>query len=488
MDNFLVKIKEQLFGMTEEEKDAWIISQAKTTSEYRQEDFYKSLCGKKRILYMPELEEIYVFCDKVLNREIVVEYETHYVEFDDMGYYHDDWEQTYHDPFGAFDFIETVFRACHDLVILEEYEEAQKILEQVLYLEFHIVDHAETDDSCADTFFDLKDADRERLLSVDNRQLLQDYILSCQMCLNNKNELARKITDAFEMELFEKYMPSQMFVQSRDDSLISALLVVLEDDLAEMKKKQAESMKKERHYYSCYQHDRTIKRISQMIEDLKVYSTPKEPEQHSFLRGSWKQIKELLKWLSYEKYIDDQFEIEEIWEISEALIKRGRFGEEPWKVKEEILTEIYQNEFYDRFGCYDPMQDLANAICTTREENLKRAAIMAQFDGEIGEKAAKLYRELGEEEKCVAYYEKHLEKKEEAYEVVMSYYKERNPERAKEVAEQALEKCKENQTPFMIYLMEEARKSGDEVRFNKLNLSAHRRRAVDAKKVDKYFS
>ena len=99
-----------------------------------------------------------------------------------------------------------------------------------------------------------------------------------------------------------------------------------------------------------------------------------------------------------------------------------------------------------------------------------------------------MYRELGEEEKCVAYYEKHLEKREEAYEVVMNYYKERNPKRAKEVAEQALEKCKVNQTPFMIYLMDEARKVGDEVRFQKLNLSAHRRRAVDAKKVDEYFS
>ena len=167
MDNFLDKIKEQVLIMTEKEKDAWIISQAKTTSEYRQEDFYKSLCGKKRIIYMPEPEEIYAFCDKVLNGEIVVEYETHYVEFDDMGYYHDDWEQIYHDPYRAFDFIETVFRGCHDLVILEEYEEAYKILEQVLYLKLQIVDHAETDDCCADTLFDLKDADREELLSVD---------------------------------------------------------------------------------------------------------------------------------------------------------------------------------------------------------------------------------------------------------------------------------------------------------------------------------
>lgn len=176
--------------------------------------------------------------------------------------------------------------------------------------------------------------------------------------------------------------------------MISALLVVLKNDLAEMQKKQTES--KGRECLSYYQYEHIIKRISQIIEDLNGYNTPEEPEVQSFLRGTWKQIKELLKLLSYESYIDDQLEIDEIWNISEALIKRGRFDEEPWKIRAEILTEIYENYFYDRYGCYDPMQDLANAMCTTREENLKRAAIMSQFEGEIGEKAAKLYRELGE--------------------------------------------------------------------------------------------
>lgn len=488
MDNFLMKIKEQLLIMTEAEKDAWIISQAKITAKYRQEDFYKCLCGKKRSLYMPEFEEIDAFCGKVRNGEIVVEYETHYMEFDEFGHYIDDWVQTYHDPSRAFYFIETVFSGCHDLIVLEEYEKAQKVLEKVLYLKFDIVDHIDTDDSCEDETFDLSDAVRNGLLSADCRQLLQDYVCACRMSLKKNQELARKIVDVFEMEMFEKYVPSQILEEQRESLLLPAIKLELETDLAEMKREQAESGKRDKYYYGYYKDRHTMERIRQMIEDVKACCTSRELEQKSFLWGSWKQIKELLKQLSYERYIDDQYEIEEIWNISEALIKRGRFEEEPWKVKEEILTEIYKNDFYDMYGCYDPMQDLANALCVTREENLKRAAIMVRFTGEVEEKGAKLYCELGEEEKCIEYYEKHLKKEEEPYEIVMNYYRERNPERAKEVAEQALEKCKKNQTPFMIYLMEEAKKAGDEIRFNKLNQSAHRRRAVDANKVDNYFS
>ncbi len=62
-----------------------------------------------------------------------------------------------------------------------------------------------------------------------------------------------------------------------------------------------------------------------------------------------------------EPYIDDQFEIEEIWNIVEALIKRGGFEIEPWEEKERILKEIYDNDFYDFYDFYgvsDPMQDL----------------------------------------------------------------------------------------------------------------------------------
>ncbi len=195
----------------------------------------------------------------------------------------------------------------------------------------------------------------------------------------------------------------------------------------------------------------------------------KKEQKESFLRGTWSQIKSLINRLSYEPYIDDQFEIEEIWNIVEALIKRGGFEKEVWEVKAEVLREIYENDFFDYYGVYDPMHDLAGAICSNREENLKRAKLMMDAEGGyLGGDAAKLYRELGEEEKCVEYFENHLGKDEEPYEIVMDYYMDRNRDRAVEIAEQAIVKCKKDQTPFMIFLMKAAKEKGDEKRFQKL--------------------
>lgn len=172
MDDFMEKIKNQLKNMSEKEKDFWIISQAKIAAQWQREDFYKSLCGKKQIIYMPEKQEIDRFCEQVENGEIVIEYETHYVEFDDMGYYHDDWEQFYHDPSGAMNFLSTVFRGCHDLVILEDYSLAFEIFDRILKLNFEVVDHPETDDSCEEEVFDLNDLVKQRILDVECKEIL----------------------------------------------------------------------------------------------------------------------------------------------------------------------------------------------------------------------------------------------------------------------------------------------------------------------------
>ncbi|WP_276951433.1 hypothetical protein, partial [Acetatifactor muris] len=53
--------------------------------------------------------------------------------------------------------------------------------------------------------------------------------------------------------------------------------------------------------------------------------------------------------------------------------------------------------------------------------------------GDLGAAAAKLYREFGEEEKCAEYFENHLGKEEEPYDILIDYYKDRNHEKAVEI-------------------------------------------------------
>ena len=76
----------------EAEKDAQILWQAKILPNFKQEKFYKSICGTKKVINMPKCSEITGFCERVRNSDVVVEYEIHYVEFNDYGQFHDDWE------------------------------------------------------------------------------------------------------------------------------------------------------------------------------------------------------------------------------------------------------------------------------------------------------------------------------------------------------------------------------------------------------------
>lgn len=69
---------------------------------------------------------------------------------------------------------------------------------------------------------------------------------------------------------------------------------------------------------------------------------------------------------------------------------------------------------------------------------------------------------------------------------LIAYDKEHgNLARARQVGERSLEKCKNDLTDIFIFLLEDARKSGDKVRYKKFYSSAKRRRAVDIARVDK---
>ena len=475
--------------MTEAEKDLWILSQAKILPTWEQEDFYKSICGTKKIINMPEHDEITAFCEKVRNGDIYVEYETHYVEFDDHGHFHDDWEHVIYDPKHAMSFISSVIRGCHDLIVLEEYEEAFRILDDIIGLKFAIIDHPDTDDTCEDEYMDLDMAVHEGMLSLNRDELLKDYIKSCREGSKDYKRVAEKIVSVFEMELFRGCKAFNCIPISEKDPLLDELRKKLEEELNRLEGELSENRKKEKYYWGEFRDKERVRHINELIEYLGKIGKKEEKQKETFLRGTWSQISDLISELMDEPYIDDQIQIEEIWNIIEALIKRGGFDQEPWEVKQYILEEIYKNDFYDYYGVYDPMKDLADVICTSREENLKRAEIMMESArGYLGAEAAKLYREMGEESKCAEYFENHLGKEEEPYEILIDYYKERDYEKAVVIANQAIQKCKKDQTPFFLFLLQDARDRGDEIDFKKLMQSAHRRRAVNSAKVDERFS
>lgn len=489
MDEFYNKIQKQLKRMTEAEKDSWILSQAKILPTWEQEDFYKSICGTKKVINMPEREEISAFCEKVRDGDIFVEYETHYVEFDDYGHFHDDWEHDFYDPKHAMSFISSVIRGCHDLIVLEEYEDAFQILDDIIGLEFVITDHPDTDDTCEDEYMDLDMAVHEGILSLNRDDILRDYIKSCRESSKDDKYVAEKIVNAFEMELFKDCKIYNCITINEKDPLLKELKKKLGEERKRLEKDFSEKSKKDKYYWGEFRDKERIRHVNTLIEYFGKIGKKEEKPKESFLRGTWSQISNLISELMDEPYIDDQFQIEEIWNIVEALLKRGGFDKEPWEVKQHILEEIYENDFFDYYGVYDPMKDLAGAICSSREENIKRAEIMMKAGrGYLGAEAAKLYREMGEDDKCAEYFDNHLGKEEEPYEILIDYYKERDHEKAVVIATQAIQKCKKDQTPFFLFLLQDAKDRCDETAFKKLMQSAHRRRAVKSAEVDERFS
>ncbi len=105
--------------MSLEEKDSWIITQAKLAKN--EDDFLLSLSGDKKIQSMMDDSEIQEFCKKIKNEEIYLVYETYYVEFTEFGYY-GDWDEVFHDPFNIINFFDNILFSCHHLMKLGEYE------------------------------------------------------------------------------------------------------------------------------------------------------------------------------------------------------------------------------------------------------------------------------------------------------------------------------------------------------------------------------
>ena len=223
----------------------------------------------------------------------------------------------------------------------------------------------------------------------------------------------------------------------------------------------------------------------ELLEYLKAdIAAAKAAPKKSYLEEQWAEIKRLIEKLKYEPYIDDQFEIEEIWDICEEMIKSGKLKKEPWPVRRRVLKSIIGGEYYDYYGVYDPMKDLFKALMFTPEEKTETADIMFEIgSGYMQADGAKLYKECGQQEKYITYVKAHLKDKEEPYLEVINYYKEKDPEKSAQIAELGFKKCKDSQTGIITFLIQNARNSGDKEQEAKLIKSAKMRRSVNYEKV-----
>lgn len=487
--NFLEKIEKQLAEMSGREKDAWILSQAKLYPENRQEEILLSLSGKKKIIDMPMYDEINEFCERVENGDIYFEYETHYYEFDNDGRYMDDWKVWHNDVFGAISFLDGVFAGCHDLMCLEEYEDVVSILDRVCELEFSVEKAENSEDEPEEIVFLLSDADNEGMFSRKLCDVGADWIRAVAQLTSGQDKRSRieKLLRMFEHPVCKTVKPRILLEGGISQEMFIEMTKILEGEIVDLEALKEEMAGKGTYCRERFKVQSQIDRKKEILSDIRVKClktlSDDSGKKESRLAACWKQVQDGIIWLSYE-IIDDQPEIETIHTICEALIGSGKLEQEEWGVRKNVLTDIIRNEYYDYYSCGDVMKELAEKLCTNREEYLACADIMDASGSR--ERAAYLYYKYGKDDKYISYLEEHLGRKGKEYSALITYYQEHGrQEDACRVAELGLEQCKEDLTDCFICLLLEAQKIGDQKQFQKLYASAKRRKHVDVKKIKK---
>lgn len=221
-----------------------------------------------------------------------------------------------------------------------------------------------------------------------------------------------------------------------------------------------------------------LKRLESMI-----VAERKAPEK-THLEDAWAEIERLIHSLSMYPYVDDQLEIDEIWEICEDLIKTGNLSKESWDVRKRIVSKMIAADYFDYYGCSDPMQDLCEALCITEKEKLEGADMMVKIGTSyMIKKSAGIYKKSGQLQKYFDCMEQILGDKCGPYLELIEYYKDKDEERSVKIAEEGLKKCRDDQTDFIIFLMNVARKNGDQEKYKKLCRGAKMRRCVNYEKV-----
>lgn len=491
---FIKQVKEQLGKMSEAEKDEWILTQAKLLEEKEQQSFFMSLSGEKKVIYMPSQGEIDKFCEKVACGEIYLEYETHYYEFDDDGRYIDDWKVWHNDPFLAIGFLNRVFMGCHDLMLLNEYKTVVDILDRVCKLEFKVIESPDSEDFEDDSLFTLINAAEESMLSMSISDIGTDWVTAYVKLADKWDslELAKRLVEIFNQPICKKLNPSMLIGKEIPNDLFSHMFEILNVKILEAESHFNKLFTKTVFTHDNYVYEKKLKRQKEILLNIQmkcIDAIQKKPQYNiSVLSASWKQIKELLDVLKYERYVDDQWEVGEIWNICNVLLKTNKLGLEDWELRKNILSDIILHIYYNGYSCYDPMFDLSNELCVKQEEFLMLADIM-DGSGYYKKEAAHLYHKYGRDDKYISYLETHLGKESETYVALINYYKEHdNFDRACLVAEQALVKCKDDLTEAFIYLLVDAVKRKDKDKYKKLYSSAKRRRLADINRIDQALS
>ncbi|GAA0794473.1 hypothetical protein GCM10008910_11490 [Faecalicatena orotica] len=103
----------------------------------------------------------------------------------------DDWKTWHNDVFGVIPFLDRIFAGCHDLLCLEEYEDAARVLDRVCELNFMVEKAEDSEDEPEEEAFSLSDADKEGMFSRKLSDVGVDWIRAVYQLTNGQDKRSR---------------------------------------------------------------------------------------------------------------------------------------------------------------------------------------------------------------------------------------------------------------------------------------------------------
>lgn len=489
-DSFIKLVWEQLQSMLPAQKDAWILSKAKLLPESKQEDFMMTLTGQKLIEYMPTEAEIAQFCQKVQDGQIYVEYDTCYCEFDENGRYMDDWKAWHNDLYDAFPFLDRAFRGCHDLVQLEKYELAGRILDQICRLEFRVLKAERVEEFRDGSSYIITDAVKEQMLSMNAREIGHDWIMCIlqRTVVHEKIPFAQQLLEIFQSELCKDVCPSE-FLEYISEEILDDIKELLEDNEIKLCNELEKYSDRRINWYKIKEIEKRLAKVQHLLLDINN-RCKRQPEElkrlggESLLEASWRKISEIIEILHHGDYVEKQLEVAEIQRICKNILKKETPDTVDWKIRKGILAEITGNNFFKKYGCYETLKELAEQLYVTKEETLAYADLLSET-WEYKKEAGDLYRRYGVTEQYIRYLEHSLNQESEYFvELIQCYCKNGNIEKARQTAELGLSQCSDDLTELFIFLLQNAKNNGDKENYKKLYASAKRRKKVDMVRIE----
>lgn len=489
-NSFIDFVWEQLQRMSSAQKDEWILAKAKLLPDAKQEDFMMTLTGQKFIEDMPTEAEIVQFCQKVQDRQIYVEYDMCYCEFDSNGRYIDDWKQWHNDPCHAFPFLDRAFRGCHDLVRLEKYDLAGRILDEICRLNFLVVKAERVEDFQKDSCFTIIDAIKERLLSMNAREIGWDWITSLlrRHIVHDNISFAPILLEVFRCELCRDTCPSE-FIEYISEELLNYMEKLLKEDETQLLKELKKYSDVRKYWHQLNSLEKELVKVHHLHLDIRN-RCKRQPEElkrfgeESLLEASWRRINELMTVLNCGNYMDKQLEIEEVQRICKILLNAEKPDTVDWEIRKRILEEMVNLNYLKKYECYETLKELAEQLYITKDEALEYADILNET-WEYRKEAGELYRQYGMTDKYICYLEQNLDRESEYYiELIQCYCKNGSKEKALQTAELGLSQCRDDLTELFIFLLKDAKNNKDKEKYKKLYASAKRRKKVDLARIE----